>query len=49
MRVFNPMGSPMNRYLQVPADVLEDVGALETWVREALEVAGRAKPRAKRR
>jgi DNA transformation protein len=49
MRAFNPMGTPMNGYWQVPAGVLEDADELTPWVREALEVAARAKPRPKRR
>jgi DNA transformation protein len=49
MRAFNPMGTPMNGYWQVPAGVLEDADELAPWVREALEVAARAKPRPKRR
>ncbi|MGH7566690.1 MAG: TfoX/Sxy family protein, partial [Gemmatimonadota bacterium] len=50
MRPFNPMGTPMNGYWQVPAGVLEDADELATWVREAVEVAHRAKarPRASR-
>jgi DNA transformation protein len=48
MRPFNPMGTPMNGYWQVPPGVLEDADDLGSWVREAVEVAGRAKPRPKR-
>jgi DNA transformation protein len=45
MRPFNPMGTPMNGYWQVPADVLEDADELGAWVHEAIAVAGRsAKP-----
>jgi DNA transformation protein len=47
MRPFNPMGTPMNGYWQVPAGVIEDVEELGAWVREAVDVASRAK--AKRR
>ena len=50
MRPFNPMGTPMNGYWQVPGDVLEDAEELGTWVREAIAVAGRsAKPPRSRR
>jgi DNA transformation protein len=42
MRPFNPMGTPMNGYWQVPGDVLEDAEELGIWVREALAVAGRS-------
>ena len=45
MRPFDPMGTPMNGYWQVPAGVLEDVEELEAWAREAIEVAGRARGR----
>lgn len=45
MRPFNPMGTPMNGYWQVPAGVLEDVEALREWAEEAVAVAGRAKRR----
>ncbi|HYO46476.1 MAG TPA: TfoX/Sxy family protein [Gemmatimonadota bacterium] len=48
MRPFNPMGTPMNGYWQVPAGVLEDVEELASWVREAVEVAGRAKAKPRR-
>jgi TfoX/Sxy family transcriptional regulator of competence genes len=30
-------------YYEVPADVLEDVAQLETWMRKAIDVAARAK------
>jgi DNA transformation protein len=43
MRPFNPMGTPMNGYWQVPVEVLEDVDALRDWAGEAVEVAVRAK------
>lgn len=43
MRPFNPMGTPMNGYWQVPAGVLEGVEALREWAFEAVEVAARAK------
>lgn len=51
MRPFNPMGTPMNGYWQVPAGVLEDVEALREWAEEAVDVAARAKrkPRARRK
>lgn len=45
MRPFEPMGTPMNGYWQVPAGVLEDPEELEVWAREAIEVAGRARRR----
>jgi DNA transformation protein len=50
MRPFNPMGTPMNGYWQVPAGVLEDAEELAPWAREAVEVADRSKvtPRAPR-
>jgi DNA transformation protein len=43
MRPFEPMGTPMNGYWQVPAGVIEDVEELESWAREAIEVASRAR------
>ena len=46
VKVFEPMGSPMNGYWQVPPDVIEDADELASWVREALEVASRGRPRA---
>lgn len=50
MRPFNPMGTPMNGYWQVPAGVLEDVESLREWAGEAVEVAARAKqPRRRKR
>jgi DNA transformation protein len=50
MRPFSPMGTPMNGYWQVPADVLEDADKLRAWVNEAIEVAGRSgKPARSRR
>jgi DNA transformation protein len=50
MRPFDPMGTPMNGYWQVPADVLEDAEELRAWVDEAIEVAARSgKPRPRRR
>lgn len=50
MRPFNPMGSPMNGYWQVPAGVLEDVESLREWAGEAVEVAARVKqPRRRKR
>lgn len=50
MRPFNPMGTPMNGYWQVPAGALEDTDELASWVREAIDVADRSKvrPRAPR-
>ena len=48
MRPFNPMGTPMNGYWQVPADVLEDAGELRTWVEEAIGVAERSGKRSRR-
>ena len=47
MRPFNPMGTPMNGYWQVPAEVLEDADVLRAWVDEAIGVAVRA-PKSKR-
>ena len=58
MRPFEPMGTPMNGYWQVPAGVIEDAEELESWAREAIGVAGRsgaksrrsrAKPRTKKK
>jgi DNA transformation protein len=51
MKAFDPMGSPMNGYWQVPPEVIEDADDLASWVREALEVAsrGRKRPRASAR
>ncbi|HUF90021.1 MAG TPA: TfoX/Sxy family protein [Gemmatimonadota bacterium] len=50
MRPFDPMGTPMNGYWQVPAGVLEDVESLREWAVEAVEVAARAKqPRRRKR
>ena len=49
MKAFDPMGSPMNGYWQVPPDVIEDADELASWVGEALEVASRAGTRPKRR
>lgn len=43
MRAFEPMGTPMNGYWQVPAGVLEDPEELESWAREAIDVASRAR------
>ena len=43
MRPFEPMGTPMNGYWQVPAGVIEDAEELESWAREAIEVASRAR------
>ena len=48
MRAFNPMGTPMNGYWQVPAGVLEDAEELTTWARESIAVAGRARVRSRR-
>lgn len=45
MKAFDPMGSPMNGYWQVPPDVIEDADELASWVREALEVASRGRKR----
>jgi DNA transformation protein len=49
MRPFNPMGTPMNGYWQVPADVLEDADELRAWVDEAIGVAGRSGKQARSR
>jgi len=36
-------------YYELPADVVEDVAQLESWMRRAIEVAAKAKrPKAKR-
>ena len=43
MRPFDPMGTPMNGYWQVPPDVIEDVDELDAWVHDALAVADRAR------
>ena len=48
MRAFEPMGTPMNGYWQVPAGVLEDPAELESWAREAIDVAGRARANPRR-
>jgi DNA transformation protein len=48
MRAFEPMGTPMNGYWQVPAGVLEDPEELESWTREAIDVAGRARAKPRR-
>jgi TfoX/Sxy family transcriptional regulator of competence genes len=48
MKAFDPMGSPMNGYWQVPPDVIEDADELASWVREALDVAGRGRKRPKK-
>ncbi|HEY7471390.1 MAG TPA: TfoX/Sxy family protein [Gemmatimonadota bacterium] len=45
MKPFDPMGTPMNGYWQVPPEVIEDADELASWVREALEVADRARKR----
>jgi DNA transformation protein and related proteins len=50
MEPFRPFGedSAMG-YYEVPADVVEDVARLESWMHKALEVAAKAKrPKAKR-
>ena len=49
MKPFDPMGSPMNGYWQVPPDVIEDADELASWVDEALGVAERAGKKPKRR
>lgn len=49
MKAFDPMGTPMNGYWQVPPDVIEDADELDSWVREALEVAERAGTQSRRR
>lgn len=48
MRAFEPMGTPMNGYWQVPAGVIEDPEELESWAREAIDVAGRARAKPRR-
>jgi len=50
MGPFRPFGedSAMG-YYEVPADMVEDVAQLESWVRKAMDVAAKAKrPKAKR-
>jgi DNA transformation protein len=44
MEPFRPFGenSAMG-YHEVPADVVEDVGQLETWIKQAIDVAAAAK------
>src|SRR5258708_33414147 len=44
MEPFRPFGenSAMG-YYEVPADVVEDVGQLETWIKKAIDVAAAAK------
>jgi len=44
MEPFRPFGedSAMG-YYEVPADVMEDVGQLESWMKKAINVAARAK------
>ena len=49
MRPFDPMGSPMNGYWQVPPDVIEDADELASWVQDALDVAQRAGKKPRRR
>ncbi len=49
MKPFDPMGSPMIGYWQVPPEVIEDADELASWVLEALEVAERAGKKPKRR
>jgi DNA transformation protein and related proteins len=49
MRPFDPMGSPMNGYWQVPAAVIEDADELASWVGDALDVAQRAAKKPRRR
>lgn len=49
MRPFNPMGTPMNGYWQVPVEVLEDADVLREWAEEAVEVAGRSEKPHKRK
>jgi DNA transformation protein len=48
MRPFEPMGTPMNGYWQVPAGVIEDPEELESWAREAIDVASRARAKPRR-
>ena len=36
MKPFNPMGSPMLGYWEVPADVIEDAAELTRWARKAV-------------
>ncbi len=49
MKAFDPMGTPMNGYWQVPPEVIEDADELASWVQEALEVADRVGRKPKRR
>ena len=49
MKPFDPMGTPMNGYWQVPPEVFEDADELASWVGEALQVAERAAAKPKRR
>ncbi|HET6361605.1 MAG TPA: TfoX/Sxy family protein [Gemmatimonadota bacterium] len=49
MKAFDPMGTPMNGYWQVPPDVIEDADELASWVQEALEVVERVGKKPKRR
>ncbi len=50
MEPFRPFGedSAMG-YYEVPADVVEDVAQLETWMRKAIDVAAEAKRRRTKR
>jgi DNA transformation protein len=48
MRPFEPMGTPMNGYWQVPAGVIEDAEELESWAREAIDVASRSGAKSRR-
>ena len=47
MEPFRPYGPGRETmgYYQVPASLLEDVGALRVWVKEAVQVAQRARKR----
>ncbi|MCL4180215.1 MAG: TfoX/Sxy family protein [Verrucomicrobia bacterium] len=50
MEPFRPFGEENAMgYYEVPGDVLEDVAQLETWMRKAIDVAGKAKQRKPKR
>ncbi|NTW85075.1 MAG: TfoX/Sxy family protein [Holophagaceae bacterium] len=51
MGPFLPFGDPAKpmQYYELPAEVLEDSDLLAVWMAKAIAVAGRAKPKAKRK
>ena len=51
MGPFLPFGDPEKpmQYYELPAEVLEDPDLLAVWMARAIAVAGRAKPKAKRK